>query len=229
MLPNLADRRFETAEAMARVLAEEIADRLRAGLRERGSASLAVAGGTTPGELYDRLAYEPLDWSRVQVVPTDERRVSPDDPSSNERMLREHLLQGAADVARFVPLRGEPAAAAAAVAAVTRPFDVVVLGMGEDLHTASLFPAARGLAPALDPASPALVGAITAPGAAGSPERLTLTVRALLDARKIVLLLRGEAKREALQLALAAGPAASAPVRAVLHQTAVPVEICWAP
>ena len=115
------------------------------------------------------------------------------------------------------------------MAALPRPFAVTVLGMGTDLHTASLFPDAEGLAAALDLGDPALVRAVRPKAAAGSAERVTLTLRALLDSRLIVLLVTGEAKRAALERARRPGPVVEAPVRGVLFQDRVPVHIYWAP
>jgi 6-phosphogluconolactonase len=110
-----------------------------------------------------------------------------------------------------------------------RPFDVVLLGMGADGHTASLVPDAAGLARALDCSDPALVRAIDPPDSTGMGPRITLTLRALLDSRWIALLIRGEDKRAAFRHALAGSDLPQAPVRAVLQQTATPVAVYWSP
>ncbi|HEY7978808.1 MAG TPA: 6-phosphogluconolactonase, partial [Rhizomicrobium sp.] len=117
----------------------------------------------------------------------------------------------------------------AAIAAMHRPFDIVGLGMGADGHIASLIPEAAGLARALDRNDPALVRAINPPDVAAMGERMTLTLRAILNAHWIVLLIRGDEKLQAYKHALDGADVLAAPVRAVLHQSAVPVSVFWSP
>ncbi len=221
------------AAAQISALASRIAGLIEAALAARGAATLIVSGGRSPVPLFQRLAGMPLDWAKVTISLADERWVAPDQPDSNEALLRRHLLQGEAAAARLVGLyTGEPtpeageAACAARVAALPRPFAAVVLGMGDDGHTASLFPAADHLASALaSDAGPCR--AIRAPGA--PQPRMTLTLPSLLDADSILLAIQGTAKRAVYEQALAAGPVAALPVRAVLRQRRTPVEVYWAP
>lgn len=226
---------FTDCHALAAALAERVADRLRAGLVERDVAVLAVSGGRTPLAFFELLARAPLDWSRVQITLVDERWVDEDDPRSNARLVRQHLLRDAAAAARFVPLytgaatpeEGQ-AEAARRVHALPLPFDAVVLGMGADGHTASFFPGGDQLAAALDPARPTGVLPMRAPDA-GEP-RITLTLSTLLQTRQLFLHIEGEAKREVLaQARLGLGEAAAYPVRAVLKQSPVPVAVYWCP
>jgi 6-phosphogluconolactonase len=215
-------------------LAGEIATRLAAGIALNGHASLVASGGTTPGPLYDVLATQDLAWRDVWVTLSDERWSDPRSGRSNENLARTRLLTGSAASARLVPLKTAHRHAAeaedeagAAVAAMPRPFDVTLLGMGTDLHIASLIPGAAGLARALERNDAALVRAIDPPDLAAAGERLTLTLHAILDSRWIVLLIRGEAKLVAYKRALAGRDVLSAPVRAVLQQTRVPVSVYW--
>lgn len=226
---------FTDCHALAAALAERVADRLRAGLVERDVAVLAVSGGRTPLAFFELLARAPLDWARVQITLVDERWVDEDDPRSNARLVRQHLLRDAAAAAHFVPLftgaatpeEGQ-AEAARRVHALPLPFDAVVLGMGLDGHTASLFPGGDQLAAALDPHRPAGVLPMRAPDA-GEP-RITLTLSTLLQTRQLFLHIEGEAKREVLaQARLGLGEAAAYPVRAVLKQSPVPVAVYWCP
>jgi 6-phosphogluconolactonase len=180
-------------------------------------ASLAVPGGTTPGPVFDTLSAVDLDWARVQVMLTDERWVSEDSPRSNTRLLRERLLVDRAARANLVALHldaPEPedrmGDIAAAVEAVL-PLSVVLLGMGGDMHTASLFPGADRLEEALAPGAPAVM-ALRAPGA---PEpRITLTARVLDAAFSKHVVILGREKRAALERAAQLTPM-EAPIRAV--------------
>lgn len=232
---NLTMHDFTDSHALASALAERVADRLRAGLAERDFALLAVSGGRTPLRFFELLAHAALDWSKVQVTLVDERWVDAHDPRSNARLVREHLLQGAAAAAQFVPLytgaatpeEGQ-AEAGRRVRALPLPFDAVVLGMGLDGHTASFFPGGDQLAAALDPDLPSGVLPMRAPDA-GEP-RITLTLPALLRTRHLFLHIEGEDKREVLaQARLGLGEAAHYPVRAVLERSPVPVDVYWCP
>ena len=201
-LAGLALERREDAGALARALAARVADALRTALEARASASLVVSGGTTPAPMFDALARESLDWSRVGVTLADERAVPVDDPASNEAMVRERLLTGEAARAGFAPLYtadGDLVRAAAGVDALARPFDVVLLGMGTDGHTASLFPDAPELERAMNDGGTLLE--MHPPSA--DQTRITLTRASLADARETILHVTGEAKREVLERAMA--------------------------
>jgi 6-phosphogluconolactonase len=231
------ERRFDTREALIEALTADITTALSEAAAARGRVSFVGSGGTTPGPLYDRLAEAHAPWDRVGVTLADERWVPPDDPRSNERQLRERLLRGRAVAARFVPMKTaarEPEDAEtvvdAALRTLPRPFDVMLLGLGENGHTASLFPHGLGLARALDTADPALVRAVRpVPPDDPDPPRMSMTARALLDSRSIILLFTGETKWAVYQQALAQGPVEALPVRAVLHQARTPVQVWWAP
>jgi 6-phosphogluconolactonase len=225
---------FADTDALASALAEAVADHLRTGLRARRQASIVLSGGRSPVAAYARLAALDLDWEKVTLTLADERWVPPEDPASNEAMVRRVLLQGtAAATARFVGLftgDATPEAGAEAarqrVEAVARPFDVVLLGMGEDGHTASLFPEGDRLADALSPASAEICAPMRAPGA-GEP-RITLTLPVLLDTRALFLVFEGPAKRRVFEAALDDGPDEAMPIRAVLRHSRVPVDVFFA-
>lgn len=233
MTSELQLLRFPDAPATAEALALVVAERLREGLAQRGRASLVIPGGSTPGRVFDRLAQAELDWSRVHVTLNDERWVAPDDPASNEHLVRSRLQIGRAAAARLVGLKTAHASPEDAVgeverrlAAVARPFDVMLLGMGEDGHTASLFPGSAGLKASLD-GDGAEVQAVQAPGARGSAARITLALPALLDARFTALLISGEAKLATLARAQAGEDALELPIRAILRRARSPVHVYW--
>ena len=196
-------------------------------------ASLVVPGGSTPGPLFNALSTRELPWKRVVVTLNDERWVDPPDPASNEHLVRTRLITGRAGAARFIGLKTAAASAALAVdevearlAAVPRPFDVMLLGMGEDGHTASLFPSSAALQASLD-GDPARVQAVEAPGARGAAERISLALPALLDSRFIALLITGRPKLDILRRAEGPGDPLDLPIRAVLHGARTPVHVYW--
>ena len=232
---NVTTHSFTDCQAQAVALAERIAARLRTALAERGRAVLAVSGGSTPKDFFARLSREMLDWANVQITLVDERWVPETSERSNAAMVKALLLQHAASVAQFVPLYADaptPEAGLVAlrirVASLQLPFDAVVLGMGNDGHTASFFPDGDRLPEALDASSDVRVLPMRAPGA-GEP-RITFTLSALLQTRALYLHIEGEAKRQLLADArLALGEAAHFPVRSVLAQERVPVAVYWCP
>lgn len=217
-LETYPDREFMML-GLANVIAGQLADFLR----REGKASLCVPGGTTPGPIFDTLSGVDLDWGNVAVFLNDERWVGEDSPRSNTRLLRERLLKGKAAVARLVPLyaeAGQPEEALEALAegiAPHLPISVLLLGMGADMHTASLFPGADRLDEALAADAPVLM-ALRA-DAAGEP-RITLTAPVLRGAMHIHVLITGAEKREALERAMGLS-ALEAPVRAVLDNATV--------
>ena len=164
----------------------------------------------------------------------DERWVDTHSGASNEKLVRDHLLKGAAASAHFVALKNHAADARSGahaswseVAEMPRPFDFMLLGMGNDGHVASLFPDSPGLALALDPTQPPGCVAMTA--SAAPRERLSLNLRALLDSRRVAVLITGEDKWLTYERARVRGPAVDMPVRALLQQQNVPVTVYWAP
>lgn len=197
-------------------LAGFVAACLRAALAERGQAMLVVSGGSTPVPFLQALSACELDWPRVTVTLADERWLPDDHADSNAGLVRAHLLTGPAAAANWLPLgdgRGDPVAALptieANLARAPWPADVVVLGMGGDGHTASLFPHGPGLAQALDPAGAARCQVVLAPTLPNVPvARITLTARALLDARALVLHTTGPSKRALLAQVMAGRPSA---------------------
>jgi 6-phosphogluconolactonase len=226
--------KFSDIEALSRALAHQIAASLRTAIATRGLASLVVSGGKSPTRLFELLRAEELDWSAVCVALADERWVDPSDPASNEKLVRDVLLKGPAAKARFLGLKNAaPTPDMGAVSAwetfarVPRPFDAVVLGMGDDGHTASLFPGSPNLPSALNPA--AVAGCVGMRSPVAPHPRLSLNLSALLDSRRIILLITGDAKWRTYLAACAPGPVQDMPVRAVLRQTRTPVEVMWSP
>jgi 6-phosphogluconolactonase len=226
--------RYPDLDTLSQQLAAGIAADLAAAIEARGKASLVVSGGRSPVKLFERLRTLTIDWSRVHVALADERWVDPSDPASNERLVRDALLKDAAAAARFTGLKNECATpelgaglAWSTFNGVPRPFDVLVLGMGDDGHTASLFPDSPNLQLGLDEAAAA--GCIGMRSPIAPEARLSLNLPALLDSRRIVILITGESKWRTYIAAAQAGAAEHMPVRAVLRQRHTPVEVIWSP
>ena len=216
--------------AQARRLAEAVAAQLRHAIATRGSALLAVSGGKSPIALFEHLRQQPLDWASVTVLLADERCVPHTHADSNTALVRQHLLQDGAAAATFVTffdaLDAIDTLAAAAnqrLAALHWPLDVAVLGMGEDGHTASLFPAAPGLDTALHTTAHVAWVRPDAIGHAPHP-RLTLTLPTLQAARQLHLSLAGPAKQAVYRQALAR-PDVALPVSLLLHRPAHPFSV----
>lgn len=227
-----AVQRFDHWDALVAAAAERLAQALEDGLAREGAASIAVAGGSTPADIYRRLSGRALDWSRVSVTLTDERWVDSASADSNARLVRETLLQAEAARARFVPLKDDAApiperAAETAEAALAplQPLDAVLLGMGSDGHFASLFPGNPALAAGLDPRASRRVMAVPAGAPAPPQPRLSLTLPAISSARLVLLVIRGSEKLEVLQRAREA----ALPVAALLDSPPDPLLIFWAP
>ena len=227
-------KRYPDAAALADRLAADIAATLSQAIAQRGLASLVVSGGNSPVKLFQALSTRPLDWGRVCVALADERWVDPTAAGSNEKLVRDNLLRDAAAAARFTGLKNaapSPDLGAAAAwetfAAVPRPFDITVLGMGDDGHTASLFPHSPNLPNALDLRAPAGCVAMRAPTEPHA--RLSLNLSALLGSRRLYVFILGGAKLRTFTTASGPGPIEDMPVRAVLRQDHTPVEVVWAP
>lgn len=221
---------FATAEELNEAFAQRIADILLDAVEKRGAASLLVSGGRTPVALFRTLSKAPLDWANITVSLADERWVSTDHDASNEKLVRENLLQNKASAASFISLTTADENATDGVETITqrfsqvkKPFDVLILGMGEDGHTASLFPCSPQITEGLT--SDAEFIAVT-PGTAPH-QRMSFTLKGLLNSRNIFLHLTGERKKAVLEQALAGDDQAEMPIRAVIQNA--DVELVWAP
>lgn len=217
---------YPDRELMMMALADRIAAQLADALRGKERVTLCVPGGTTPGPIFDTLSDVALDWDRVVVFLSDERWVPADHERSNARLVRQRLLRNRAAAATFLPLHADAPQPEDVIDDLARaiephlPIDVLLLGMGADMHTASLFPGADRLSDALADDAPVLVP-MRAPGA---PEpRVTLSAPVLAGAMHTHVVITGQDKREALERALKLPPQ-EAPVAVVLPEA----EVHWA-
>ncbi|AOY87336.1 6-phosphogluconolactonase [Marinobacter salinus] len=222
----------DTPDQVASELAEAVAGFLRNRLTEAPRASLVVSGGSTPLPFFEALSREVLDWGRVDVVLADERWVAEDDSASNARLVKSSLLKNKASKARFLSLKQEAEtpregleSVKSELAELPLPLDVLVLGMGNDGHTASLFPDAPELPVAMDPECQDIVAAMTPPSQ--PQKRITLTFPPLRDARFTALHLRGDDKLDTLRQALSDPDDVMAmPIRGFLKPG---LQVFWSP
>lgn len=214
---------YPDSDMLAIDVANVLAGELESYLFNNDTVSFAVSGGNTPGPIFDALCGVALDWGRVHVLPTDERWVPPSHERSNERLIRERLLTDRAAGAVFVPLWRDLEQPEDAVEAISEdlapllPISILMLGMGPDMHTASLFPHAPGLEAALAPNAPAV--SVLRPET--QPEvRMSLSAHVLDGAMSKHLVITGSDKREALERARSLPPE-EAPIQAVLSDLTV--------
>ncbi|MEP1329793.1 6-phosphogluconolactonase [Pseudophaeobacter sp.] len=220
-------KEYPDRDMLALDVANEIAGDLETHLLHHDTASFAVAGGTTPAPIFDDLCAADVAWDRVHVMATDERWVPFESERSNARMIRDRLLTDRAAAARFLPFHvpaRDPEEVLAEIESQILPelpLSVLLLGMGEDMHTASLFPGVEGLLQALSADAPVL--SVLRPQSQPEP-RVSLSAHVLDGALAKHLVIYGEAKKKALDQALSLPPD-QAPIQAVLTE----ITVHWAP
>ena len=215
-------------------LAIKIVNILEQAIKDKGSASLAVSGGSTPKGLFKQLSSMDLAWNKVTITLADERWVSLDSDASNTRLVHENLLQDKAAAAKFFHLKqgdkltGETLADLNLAAKNTiLPLDILILGMGEDGHTASLFPCSEQIKEGLDPEnenSLLSVEPTTAPH-----QRISFSFASLALSKNIILHLCGESKKQVVEKAIDGKDSFEMPIRAFLHHPSLNTQIYWAP
>ena len=227
---GVAAHEYRTPALLADGLANDVAEQLRAAISARGEATLVVSGGRSPVAFFQHLAKQGLDWSKVTITLADERWVPVEHADSNAGLLKQHLLQGPAAKAKFLSLYSaaanleEAAEQADRLLAELPTIDVLVLGMGDDGHTASLFPNSPNLTEALQPHGTRRCWPMLAPTV--PHQRLTMSRALLASANYTVLSISGSSKLTTLSAALASDDVSAMPIRAFLQPT---LEIYWCP
>lgn len=229
--PHIRLHQFPDRDTFAEALAEQAAEAIRTDILRRGVASMAVSGGSTPRDFFRLLHAMDLPWERVVITLADDRWVPADHPHSTERLVRETLLHKASPFLGLVNDAPTPEAGEAAInerlQALPLPLTVTCLGMGEDGHYASIFPYNPALSKAMDATNPKLCVAVSdAPKP--PPQRITLTHPVLMNTGRVILHLTGKSKLDALEEALQDGPIEAMPIRAILRQTDIPVDVYFA-
>jgi len=208
---------YSDREMLIIEVAQKIVGDLKTALLTQENVSFVVPGGTTPGPIFDILCAADIEWNRVHVMLSDERWVPDDNDRSNAKLLRDRLLVNRAAAAKFTPFYVPDVNVADACKDVSEklksewPISVLVLGMGADMHTASLFPQANGLDAALSADADALLPI----QAEGQEQRVTLSAPVLNSAISKHIVIFGDDKRAALDVAKGSLPEV-APVAAVL-------------
>ena len=221
---------FETKESLLLTLSQRISMYLEKSINENNKASLLVSGGSTPKPLFEKLSNIDIAWEKVTISLVDERWVDSKHKDSNELLVRENLMQNFASKAKFVGMYLEEKEAFKSDDECSKifndnlyPFDVVVLGMGIDAHTASLFPENEKLDEAYDLENKNLCISIkptTAPH-----ERMSLTLKAILSAKNIILHIEGEEKLKVYEEAISTNDKYKMPIAAVVNQDIKNIEV----
>ena len=224
MIETFKYHSFASRDEMVSVAATQIADAVTSAVATRGAASLMLSGGSSPRPVYEALSDMDLPWDKVTIGLVDDRWITRGQAGSNETFLDATLLKGKAKAAKFIGLKTDDANPAAGVkaseaqlSAIPQPFDVCVMGMGLDGHTASWFPQSNGLKEALDPNNSDTVIAIDARGcpvAGDHPDRITLTLSAVMASKQIILMIPGAGKSDVFK-ASAVKSVYDAPVKAL--------------
>jgi len=219
---EISIRVFKNREALTKSASEYVVEKLRAALQIKGSARMALSGGSTPKPLYEALSDQYLDWPKITAALVDER-LEADAIGSNLEMIKNTLAQ---DRAANIAFEGFTDTANRQDA----DFDLCLMGMGTDGHTASWFPGAEGLEEALDVSGTQSVVQISAqgcPGAGNYPKRITLSLPTVMESRAILLLITGDEKRRVFETAVTAS-VYDAPVKALLA-AGNRLTVMWAP
>ncbi|MFT5572559.1 MAG: 6-phosphogluconolactonase [Cryomorphaceae bacterium] len=240
MIANYEWHEAADPESLANQLAMQIIAVMDQTIEQKGSVVLALSGGSTPKPLFKSLATADLDWSKVIITLVDERWVPKTHELSNAAFMQTHLLDSLPDVVRFIPLY-EPAESAELSTAevlnnycsiaqsspnTPRPFDIVVLGMGGDGHTASFFPDADNITDLVDPNS--IAPLLTCNSTSTQVDRITWNLPMLLNAQYLALHITGDSKKRVFSEAVINGPVVELPIRSVIFQQQLPLQVFYA-
>ncbi len=225
---------YEDAEEMAEAVAGDIAYIIGQALEARGRAMVAFPGGSTPLPALKLLADMPIEWADVTILPTDDRLVPVTDKLSNAGMLARMFLPKKARVVPLTAGESDPVAAGRAaderIADFEWPLDVAWLGVGEDGHTASIFPGKDFEAAIAGPKARRAIGVRPDPLPVDAPvPRVTLTGPTLATARTVTLVISGNAKRKLVEEALKQGASSTLPIGRLLAELDMDIDIHWCP
>ena len=220
-----------SSESLVADLSQNIAEIIDEAIQKKGRASMAVSGGSTPKPLFEELSLIDLDWPKVDLTLVDDRWVDANHKDSNELLVRTHFIKNYAERVNFVPLKNDESTAIKGVSlteeALTNfkmPFDIVILGMGADGHTASLFPCSDELERGMDLNTDHTL--ISTNPKTAPYERISLTAKSIMDSKKIFLHLNGSSKLNTLEEAMNLSDSSKMPIYAFLNHG---LDIFWSP
>ena len=236
-MATIVEKFFDSKDALTAELSATLEQSLVQGIETSGRAVLMVSGGSSPAPAYKHLSNLALDWAKIDVAMVDERWVDAEHEKSNEAFIKSTLLQNHGAAANFITMKNSADTAQqgsgeceAAYQQLKRPFDVTILGMGPDGHTASLFPHANGLEFGLTTSDlVCAINAIESDVTGCITERMTLTLAAIAQSKVVKLLISGEEKLAVYKAAKAGGDVNDMPLRAVLNHPTINIEVYWAP
>ncbi|MBT5186723.1 MAG: 6-phosphogluconolactonase [Kordiimonadaceae bacterium] len=231
-MKKITENIFESREELVSDLCAEIISKLSQSIDERQKASMLLSGGSTPGPLYDLMSKQEMNWKNVYFSVTDERWLETNHQDSNERLVRATLLQNKAASANYVSLKSNQPTPHMGqkdteqnFADFPFPIDIVLLGMGEDGHMASLFPNIEDSQKAMDKEIKYFCHAIKREE--GDVDRMTVTLNGLLKSKRIILYFYGQKKLDVYNKAKEL-KSDSLPISYLLHQDKVPISLYWA-
>lgn len=232
-MPHITEKKYDTRADVTAALLEDCVPALSNAITTHNQASMILSGGTSPGDFYRALSQQDLNWDKIYFGLSDERWVPEDHPDNNALLVQNTLLQNNAENSHFIGMKHEGditsdgwSSCEAAQKNMPMPFDIVLLGMGTDGHTASFFPGTPELEDALDLKTEHICTPIDR--GAGDVPRMTMTLKTLLNTRHIKLLFFGDDKWDIYQRAKTEN-SLTYPVSFILNQTAAPVTVYWAP
>lgn len=225
--------KFESKTQLDEALADRVTQLLQSAIATKGKASLAVSGGSTPKGFFNILSNKDIDWKKVTITLADERWVELSSDASNTRLVHENLLQNKAAAAKFFHLKQgdvlcDETLTDLNIAAnnALLPLDIVILGMGEDGHTASLFPCSDQIEEGLDVNNKNALMKVepkTAPN-----QRITFSFAALKQSKHVFLHICGDSKKRVLDKAISANDIFEMPIRAFLQDDDINTQVYWA-
>ena len=234
---NIIIKQFKNKETLFNSVADRCEQQLIKALKQSNSASFIIPGGTTPAPAFKQLSKSGLDWSKVTIAQSDERWIPAEHKQSNQGLTKKTLLINNAKNAQYTAMKNTQQTAVMGEEICNRdyknlasPFSLTMLGMGLDGHMASLFPNSKTITQALDLANKNLCIAIDGTGcpvAGDYPERMSLTLSALLKSELIILLITGKEKMNVVELAMKSNQIEKLPISGLLNQKLVPVEIYY--
>lgn len=223
---------FKSKEDLIESFSEEIVNKLENSINEKGSASILVSGGNTPKPLFEKLSTKDIDWTKVKIGLVDERWVDENHQDSNAKLVKDFFLKNKASKAVFIPLHQNnlevnkaEASCSSLVEKEFFPCDVLILGMGEDFHTASLFPNNDKLKKALDLENKSFCVSMTPKTA--PHDRMSLTLSAILKAQNIYLHIQGLGKKQVYDKAINENDFMLSPLSAVLKNKQKNIEVYY--